>query len=78
MKNINADKYYKSYFIKKLRLDFNEDKESKFYSQKFNSNNILKDVDNIEKIEKKQRYHSAISNKKLITRLQLQSRKNVY
>ena len=36
-----------------MRLDFNEDKESKYYSQRFNSNNILKDIENIEKIEKK-------------------------
>ena len=36
-----------------MRLDFNEDKESKYYSLKFNSNNILKDIENIKKIEKK-------------------------
>ena len=52
MKNINVNKYHKSYIIKKLRLDFNEDKESKYYLQKFNSNNILKDIQNIENIEK--------------------------
>ena len=52
MKNIDVNKYYKSYIIKKLRLDFKEDNESKYYSQKFNSNNILKDIQNIEKIEK--------------------------
>ena len=33
-------------------LDFN-DKENKYYSEKFNSNNILKDIQNIEKIKKK-------------------------
>ena len=52
LKNIDVNKYYKSYIIKKLRLAFNEDKESKHYLQKFNSNNILKDIQNIEKIEK--------------------------
>ena len=51
LKNINVDKYYKPYIIKKLILDFN-DKENKYYSEKFNSNNILKDIQNIEKIEK--------------------------
>ena len=51
LKNINVDKYYKSYIIKKLMLDFN-DKENKYYSEKFNSKNILKDIQNIEKIEK--------------------------
>ena len=52
LKNIDVNKYYKSYILKKLRLDFNEDKESKYYSQRFNSNNVLKDIENIEKIEK--------------------------
>ena len=51
-KNIDVNKYNKSYILKKLRLDFNEDKESKYYSQRFNSNNILKDIENIKKIEK--------------------------
>ena len=51
LKNINVDKYYKSYIIKRLMLNFN-DKENKYYSWKFNSNNILKDIQNIEKIEK--------------------------
>ena len=52
LKNIDVDKYYKSYIIKKLMLDFNGDKEKQYYSEKFNSNNILKDIQNIEKIEK--------------------------
>ena len=33
-------------------LDFNNEKEKQCYSKKFNSNNILKDIQNIEKIEK--------------------------
>ena len=33
-------------------LDFNNEKEKQYYSEKFNSNNILKDIENIEKIEK--------------------------
>ena len=33
-------------------LDFNKEKEKQYYSEKFNSNNILKDIQNIEKIEK--------------------------
>ena len=33
-------------------LDFNGEKEKQYYSEKFNSNNILKDIQNIEKIEK--------------------------
>ena len=34
-------------------IDFNNEKEKQYYSEKFNSNNILKDIQNIEKIEKK-------------------------
>ena len=33
-------------------LDFNNEKEKQYYYEKFNSNNILKDIENIEKIEK--------------------------
>ena len=33
-------------------LDFNNEKEKQYYSEKFDSNNILKDIENIEKIEK--------------------------
>ena len=33
-------------------LDFNGNKQKQYYSEKFNSNNILKDIQNIEKIEK--------------------------
>ena len=52
LKNIDVDKYYKSYIIKKLMLDFNNEKEKQYYSENFNSNNILKDIQNIEEIEK--------------------------
>ena len=33
-------------------LDFNGEKEKQYYSEKFISNNILIDIQNIEKIEK--------------------------
>ena len=33
-------------------LYFNNEKEKQYYSEKFNSNNILIDIENIEKIEK--------------------------
>ena len=32
--------------------DYNGEKEKQYYSEKFNSKNILKDIENIEKIEK--------------------------
>ena len=31
-------------------LDFNNEKEKQYYSEKFNNNNILKDIQNIEKM----------------------------
>ena len=34
LKNIDVDKYYKSYIIKKLMLDFNNEKEKQYYSEK--------------------------------------------
>ena len=48
LKNIDVDKYYKSYIIKKSMLDFNNEKEKQYYSEKLNSNSILKDIQNIE------------------------------
>ena len=33
-------------------FDFNNENEKQYYSQKFNSNNILKVIENIKKIEK--------------------------
>ena len=33
-------------------LDFNNEKEKQYYSEEFNSNNVLKDIQNIGKIEK--------------------------
>ena len=52
LKNIDVNKYYKFYIIKKLMLDFNNEKEKQYYSEKFNSNNILKDIQNIKKLKK--------------------------
>ena len=53
LKNIDNTKYYKSYIIKKNMLDFNYKVELQHYSQKYNSNNITSDINNIEKLEKK-------------------------
>ena len=50
-------------------LDFNGDKEKNFCSEKFNSNNILKDIQNIEKIEKNDDIIQPYLIKKFIKRL---------
>ena len=49
LKNIDETKYYKSYIIKKNMLNFNFNTELRHYSDKFDSNNIINDINNIEK-----------------------------
>ena len=52
LKNINVNKYYKSYIIKKNMLEFNQgNKEPIYISEKHNSNDILLDVQNMEHLE---------------------------
>ena len=52
LKNIDDTKYYKSYIIKKNMLSFNFRDDQQFYSEKYNSNNIINDIKIIEKLEK--------------------------
>ena len=53
IKNIDTNKYYKSYIIKKNMLEFNQGKrDPMFISEKYDSNNILHDLENIEHLEK--------------------------
>ena len=56
LKNIDDTKYYKSYIIKKNMLNFNYKTELIHYSDKFNSNNIINDINNIEHLEKNDEY----------------------
>ena len=52
LKNINVNKYYKSYIIKKNMLEFNHGQADPMYiSEKHDSNNILYDIENIEHLE---------------------------
>ena len=52
LKNIDINKYYKSYIIKKNMLEFNQGKRDPMYiSEKHDSNNILYDLENIEHLE---------------------------
>ena len=52
LKNINVNKYYKSYIIKKNMLEFNQgNKEPMYISEKHNSNDTLLDVQNMEHLE---------------------------
>ena len=53
LKNIDTNKYYKSYIIKKNVLEFNQGKREPMYiSEKHDSNNILYDIENIDNLEK--------------------------
>ena len=56
LKNIDTTKYYKSYIIKKNMLDFNYKAELQHYSEKYNGNNIINDINNIENLEKNDEY----------------------
>ena len=52
LKNVNDKKYYKSYILKKHMITFNNRDDHVYFSEKFNSNNIISDIDNIENLEK--------------------------
>ena len=52
IKNIDTTKYYKSYIVKKLALEFNQGKREPMYiSEKHNSKNILSDINNLVNLE---------------------------
>ena len=56
LKNIDDTKYYKSYIIKKNMILFNYKADLQHYSEKYNSNNILNDINKIEVLEKNDYY----------------------
>ena len=56
LKNIDENRFYKSYITKKNMLNFNFNAELHHYTDKFNSNNIINDINNIENLEKNDEY----------------------
>ena len=52
LKNVDDKKYYKSYILKKHMITFNNKDDHVYFSEKFNSNNIISDIYNIENLEK--------------------------
>ena len=46
-------KYYKSYILKKNMISLYYRDHQIFYSEKYNSNDIINDINNIENLEKK-------------------------
>ena len=56
IKNIDTTKYYKSYIVKKLALEFNQGKREPMYiSEKHNSKNILSDINNLVNLEENEK-----------------------
>ena len=53
LKNIDVNEYYKSYILKKNMISFNYIDHQMFYSEKYNSNDIINDINNIEILKKK-------------------------
>ena len=52
LNNVNTTQYYKSYIVKKSILEFNHGKSEPMYiSYKFDTNNILNDISNIQHLE---------------------------
>ena len=52
LKNIDPNKFYKSYLLKKIVLEFNQGKRDPMYiSERHDSNDILYDLENIEHLE---------------------------
>ena len=56
LENVNNSTLYKSYIVKKNMISFNTSDALIHYSDKFNSNNIINDINRIEKIEKNDEY----------------------
>ena len=53
LKNTDVSKFYKSYILKKNMISFNYRDDQVFYSDKYDSDNVIQDIDNIENLEKK-------------------------
>ena len=56
LKNIDDTRYYKSYIIKKNMISFNYKDDLQYFSEKYNSNNIINDIKKIEVLEKNEYY----------------------
>ena len=56
LENTDVNKFYKSYILKKNMISFNYRDDQVFYSDKFDSDNIIRDINIIENLEKKEEY----------------------
>ena len=55
-KNTDVNKYYKAYILKKNMVSFNYREHQMFYSEKYNSDGIINDINNIQNLEKKEEF----------------------
>ena len=56
LENIDNNQYYKSYITKKNMISLNYSDRTHFFSEKFNSNDIINDINKIESLEKNEMY----------------------
>ena len=56
LENTDVNKFYKSYILKKNMISFNYRDDQVFYSDKYDSDNIINDIDKIENLEKNEEY----------------------
>ena len=56
LNNTDINEFYKTYILKKSMISFNYRDDQVFYSNKYDSVDIIKDIDNIENLEKKEEY----------------------
>ena len=47
LENTDVNKFYESYILKKNMIKFNYRDDQVFYSDKYDSDNIINDIDNI-------------------------------
>ena len=53
LENTDVNRFYKSYILKKNMISFNYRDDQVFYSYKYDSDNIIRDINIIENLEKK-------------------------
>ena len=56
LENTDVNKFYKFYILKKNMISFNYRDDQVFYSDKYDSDNIIRDINRIENLEKKEEY----------------------
>ena len=56
LKNIDSTRYYKSYILKKNMISFNYKDNLQHFSEKYDSNDILNDINKIQFLEKNDYY----------------------